>query len=245
MFLVQMGTEYDNIDIIGVTHEIHDNETDRIMNGYYHRQEVSTVKSLLLKIKNLSYDKVLDLGCSIGTWYDDYKKFGFQKIIGIDISKERAMKARERGYDEIHVCNAYELPFDDRSMNCIISNDVLVHVLQDSDKLKIFKEVKRVLADDGIFIFNIANAGGFGFSNDTTVEYCRMNKWQTVSELVKQSGLYLESIVPSYYTIPRIGANPKFVKASAKYIFPYVDAILKKMNNLESAKVVYFTVKKL
>jgi len=244
MLLTKVGTEYDHIDIIGTTHEIHNNETDRLMNGYYHKQEVATVKSLLLKFSNLNYDKVLDLGCSIGTWYDDYKKFGFKKIIGIDISKERAMKAKERGYDEIHVCNAYELPFDDQSMNCIISNDVLVHVIQDSDKLKIFKEVKRVLRDDGIFIFNIANAGGFGFSNDTTVEYCRMNKWQTISELIQQSGLDLGIIVPSYYTIPRIGSNPKFVKPSTKYIFPCIDTILKKMNNLDSAKVVYFTAKK-
>lgn len=242
---MKMDTEYDHIDIIGTTHEIHHNETDRMMNSYYHKQEVSTVKSLLSKIGNLNYDKVLDLGCSIGTWYDDYKTFGFKKIIGIDISKERAMKAKERGYDEIHVCNAYELPFEDQSIDCIISNDVLVHVLQDSDKLKIFKEVKRVLTDDGIFIFNITNAGGFGFSEDTTIKYCRMNKWQTISELIKQSGLKMKNIVPSYYTIPRIGANPKFVKISTKYIFLCIDALLKKMNNLESAKVVYFTAKKL
>lgn len=96
MLLTKMDTEYDHIDIIGTTHEIHNNETDRIMNGYYHQQEVSTVKSLLLKVNNLNYDKVLDLGCSIGTWYNDYKKFGFKKIIEIDISKERAMKAKER-----------------------------------------------------------------------------------------------------------------------------------------------------
>ena len=239
-----MDTEYDNIDIIGTTHEIHHNETDRLMNNYYHKQEVSTVKSLLSKATNLKYDKVVDLGCSIGTWYSDYKKFGFKKIIGIDISKERAMMAKERGYDEIHICNAYELPFEDKSIGCIISNDVLVHVLQDSDKLKIFKEVKRVLTDDGIFIFNITNAGGFGFSEDTTVKYCRMSRWQTISELIKQSGLYTKRIVSSYYTIPRIGANPKFVKISTKCIFLYVDALLKKLNNLESAKVVYFVTKK-
>jgi hypothetical protein len=71
-----------------------------------------------------------------------------------------------------------------------------------------------------------------------------MNKWQTISELVKQSGLNIMSIVPSYYTIPRIGANPKFVKTSTKYIFPCMDSILKKMNNLELAKVVYFIAKK-
>lgn len=239
-----MGTEYDNIDIIGVTHEIHDNDTDRLMNGYYHKQEVNTVKSLLSRIKNLSYDDVLDLGCSIGTWYDDYKNFGFKKVLGIDISKERADKAKARGYDEIHICNAYELPFENESRNCIISNDVLVHVLQDSDKLKIFKEVKRVLTNTGIFIFNIANAGGFGFNEDTTVKYCRMNKWETISDLIHQSGLYLEKMEPSYYAIPRVGANPKFVNMSTQYIFPLIDVLLKKVNNLKSSKVVYFTVRK-
>ena len=241
---MKLNTEYDHIDIIGNTHEIHHNETDRLMNDYYHKQEVSTVKSLLSKATNLKYDEVEDLGCSIGTWYDDFRKFGFKRVIGIDISKERAMKAKERGYDEIHICNAYKLPFEDNSIDCIVSNDVLVHVLQDSDKLKIFKEVKRVLTNGGIFVFNITNAGGFGYSEDTTIKYCRMNKWHTISELMKKSDLNIENIVPSYYTIPRIGANPKFVKISTKCVFLCIDALFKKLNNLNAAKVVYFVAKK-
>lgn len=239
-----MASEYDNIDIIGRTHETYRHKTDQIMNKYYHNREVSTVSELLELFHPKNRVQVVDVGTSIGVWLDDYRNFGFKKIIGIDISEDRAKKAKERGYDEVHVCNAYDMPFDDESQNCMISNDVLVHVLQDSDKQKIFKEVHRVLKDKGIFIFNVANAHGFGYSNDTTTDYCRFNTIKTIKKLIDESGLEIKKILPSYYVVPRIGANPKFVQFSTRVLFPITDSLLSNTNNLEKAKVVYFCVVK-
>src|SRR5690348_9948385 len=118
-----MPNEYDYIDIIGTTHETSKNSTEKRMNAYYHKQEVKTVQKLLQKMNLTNYESVIDLGCSIGTWYQSYKKFGFKKIVGIDISQERAMEAKKRGYDEIHVCNASKLPFENDSIEVVISND--------------------------------------------------------------------------------------------------------------------------
>ena len=239
-----MPTEYDNIDTIGTTHEISFIKTDKVMNSYYHNREVSSVLELLTKSKLKDLHNVIDLGCSIGTWYHDFKIFGFQKIIGIDISKERALKAKERGYDEIHVCNAYDLPFEDESQNCVISSDVFIHVLQDDDKLKILKEVYRVLKKDGIFIFNFANAKGFGYDDTQTIDYCRYCTLENIQNLIDQTKFKTESILPSYYTIPRIAAHPYFVSISSKIIFPNIDKILIKFNNSSAAKVIYFALRK-
>ena len=129
-------------------------------------------------------------------------------------------------------------------MDIIISNDVLVHVLQDLDKLKIFKEVKRVLKNGGIFIFNFANANGNGFKNDTTKEYCRWNTTQTMSSLINESELNTKFIMPSYYAIPRIGAHPKVVSFSTRIIFPILDLFLQTSKNLDLSKVIYFGVRK-
>jgi len=239
-------TEYDNIDIIGRTHETYKDSAEKLILDYYHKQEVGTVSYLLKKMKLRDFSQVVDLGTSIGVWYNDYKNLNFNKVIGIDISSERAEKAKKRGFDEVHVCNAYDLPFENESQNCMVSNDVLVHVLQESDKLKIFQEARRVLKKDGIFIFNFANAYGFGYKSDTfSYETQRLNIPETMIKLVKDSGLNLEYVVPSYYTTPRVGANPRFAFISSKLIFPFVDSILRTSKNLKLAKVIYLGVRKI
>lgn len=240
-----MPTEYDYIDVIGTTHETSKDSTEKKMNAYYHRQEVHTVKELLEKMKLSDYREIVDLGSSVGTWYHDYKRLDFKKVIGIDISKERAIEAKKRGYDEVHICNASDLPFENESKNCIVSNDVFIHVLQDDDKLKIFKEIKRVLQNDGIFIFNFGNASGSGFKNDTTIKYCRWNTIKTISSLVNHAELHVEYVAPSYYAIPRVGAYHHIVSISTKLVFPLLDYVLKNTNNLNFAKVIYLGVRKI
>jgi len=237
-------TEYDYIDIIGSNHENFRNLTEKKINAYYHLQELKTLKNLLLKINFNDYDNVIDLGTSYGAWCSDYKQLGFRTVTGIEISPERAKIAEKRGYDKVHVCNASKMPFEDSSRNCIVSNDVLVHVINDSDKLKIFKEVKRVLKKNGVFIFGFANAFGNGFKSDTTVEYCRFNTTKTITGLIKESGLKIEYVVPSYFTIPRIAASPIVASFSTKIIFPLLDLLLSKMKDLNHSKVNYVVTRK-
>jgi len=240
-----MPTEYDYIDKIGNTYETASDPSAQKIKNYYHKKQVQTVNDLLKKMKFKNFKRIIDLGCSTGGWFNHYKSLSFKDIIGIDISDERAYEAKQRGYHETYVCNAYDLPFDNESEPCIISNGVLVHVLQDSDKLKIFNEVKRVLKKNGVFIFSIANASGYGFKTDTTKDYCRWNKPKTISALVEKSGLNIDFILPSYYLVPKLGKQKKLVSFSTKTVFPFTDFLLKKFNNLTYAKVIYFGVRKL
>ncbi len=239
-----MNSEYNNIDVIGSTFETASNPYTKKIRTFYHKQQVKTVNDLIKKMVLKDFGRIIDLGCSDGGWYDDYKNMSFKKIIGVDISEERLLKAKQRGYNETHVCNAYNLPFENQSEICVIANGVLVHVLQDIDKLKIFKEVKRILKKKGIFIFSISNASGVGFKTDTTKEYSRWNKPETISKLVLESGLAIEYILPSYYLVPKIGRRKNLVNFSTNLVYPLTELILKKFNNLTYSKVVYFGVRK-
>jgi len=191
-----------------------------------------------------NFESLVDLGCSIGTWYNDFRNFGFKHITGIDISEERASKAKERGYDEVHVCNAYDLPFDDESKNCVISNDVFVHVIQEDDKLKIINEVYRILKKNGIFIFNFGHSQGYGHVDNKTIGHCRHCTLTTIKNLINNTKFKIEFVLPCYYTILRIGANPIFVSFFSRLVFPNMDKFLKNMNNFSSAKVIYFGLRK-
>jgi len=238
-----MPTEYDNIDLIGTTHEYFKDSVEQKMKNYYHKQEVSSVEILLSKLNFKNYDTMIDLGCSIGTWYNDFKKMKFQKILGVDISEKRAKIAKKRGYDQIHICNAYDLPFDDKSQSCVISNDVLIHVMQDDDILKILKEVYRILLNDGVFIFNFGNSKGLTTKNNK-MDFCKFRRIETFQNMINQTNFKIELIIPSYFAIPRVGAHPKFVMFSTKIIFPSIDRIFKALNFSSFAKVIYFALRK-
>ncbi len=238
-----MGTEYDFIARIGGTYETAKPEVKKI-NYYFHGRQVKTVFDLLKKMKLKNYERIIDLGCSDGGWFEDYKKMEFQKIVGIDISTERAEKAKKRGYFETFATNSNDLPFENDSESCIICNGMIVHVLQDSDRVKIFKEVKRVLKNNGIFIFNFTNTRAKGSETDKTLEYTRHSTIETITDLVKKSGLEIEHILPCYYIFPKIGAHKKMITLSTKIVFPITNFILNKLKNLRRSEVIYLGVRK-
>jgi len=70
------------------------------------------------------------------------------------------------------------------------------------------QKILNMFKKEGIFIFNIANANGYGYDVDITVNYCRYNTTKTITKLIQDEGFKIEFILPSYYTIPLIGAHP-------------------------------------
>jgi len=238
-------TENDYKDIIGTTFETYDNITEQRVMQYHHKQELVTVKGLMEKMNISNFDQIIDLGCSDGSWYNDFKSMGFKKLIGIELSTERAEKARKRGYDEVFNCNAKKTPITSDSTEFIISNNAFVHILQDEDKIQVLNEIRRVLSKNGVFIMNFANSTGYGHKKNTTVKYISYITLNTMKKLVQESGLKIEHIVPCYYRIPRIGANPKLAKFFTKVIFPCVDRFLKSVGNRKNAKVIYLGLRKI
>jgi ubiquinone/menaquinone biosynthesis C-methylase UbiE len=150
-------TEMDYIDIIGGTFEDSGPRSNQKYNRYDKRARERVISKLLPREGR---GVLLDLGCSIGAWRDFFVRKGYKKIVGVDISPERLSLAAKRGYTA--VCARGEtLPFKDCSFSTIVSIDMLVHVLRERDRAKVFAEVFRVLQPNGIFIFSISSRKEF------------------------------------------------------------------------------------
>lgn len=234
-------TEYDHIEIIGRSVSDWNSKKEKYLFAYFHKAEKYTVKELL---KGHRFSEIIDLGCGEGTWAYFYRKLGFKKLIGIDISEKRLNVAKTKGYDETYCCNGYNLPFKDNKIECIISSNVLVHVLQDEDKIRIFKEINRVLKKDGVFIFNFPSSKAYGFVNDTTLNHCRIMKLNSIIKLLEKGNLKIQSIFPSYFMLPRRGSSSRFVRVSTKIIYPVTDVLARRFSCVNKARVIYLKVKK-
>ena len=227
--------EYGNVNEIGNSFKDWNTDTEKYLLGYYHKAQTKVAQIFL---KQYSISELVDLGCGEGHWFDFYKKLGIKKLIGIDISKERLKIAKKVGYDILHCCNAYELPFKDNTVSNIVSNNMILHVLDDEDRNKIFQEIKRVLKKDGFFLFS------FPPSSNHNKSYFKTTKTKDMQRIIEENGLCVKSKKPVYFTWPLKGAHPKFAKFSSHYIFPITDNLLKFFIDIDKSKLVYFLVTK-
>ena len=99
-------------------------------------------------------DKILEIGCGIGTVVNELGKKGHD-IIGIDISSE-AIKYGRKKYDDIslEVQAAETLPYGNESFNVVLSFDVFEHIAEID---KHISEVRRVLHPGGYYLFQTPN----------------------------------------------------------------------------------------
>src|SRR6266853_1662971 len=89
-------------------------------------------------------DTLLDVGCWDGELTLDYAMAGNAKnILGIEVVKEASEKAEHKGI-RCHALRADvdRWPFDDASIDCVVSNQVVEHL---SDLDHYFSEASRVL----------------------------------------------------------------------------------------------------
>lgn len=100
-------------------------------------------------------DRVLDLGCGNGRYYELFKNKEID-YIGIDNS-ERLISIAQRKYPMIsfQVADALKLPFPDNCFDKICSMAVLHHIPSKEFRSEFLKEAKRVLKKDGILIFTV------------------------------------------------------------------------------------------
>ena len=99
-------------------------------------------------------DRILEIGCGIGTVVYELSKKGHD-IIGIDISGEAIEYGRKK-YDDIRleVQAAETLPYEDESFEVVLSFDLFEHIGAID---KHICEVKRVLRPGGYYLFQTPN----------------------------------------------------------------------------------------
>jgi len=129
---------------------------------YYEPKErpmARRVSIVLQAINPKPQEKILDVGCGVGTFAFHCAKFK-ALAFGVDYSKESIKVAKEltkRYYVESHarflVSDATRLPFKDSSFDKIVSADFIEHINLE-DKNRLITEMLRVLKPQGgIVIF--------------------------------------------------------------------------------------------
>lgn len=105
--------------------------------GYHQNPLLSNAVSLIPEIEKLSFNSILDVGCSRGFAVHYFRKQGKQAY-GIDIVPEAVQLS-----PYLTQANATHLPYPDNTFDVVMSTDTLEH-LTEEDATKAINEIMRV-----------------------------------------------------------------------------------------------------
>lgn len=116
--------------------------------GIIRAKELELYQRFLAK-KKANDNIILDFGCGDGFFMKNLKGDLGLDIVGLEIDKQAANKARKAGvYKQVILYNGKKIPFEDNHFSLIISNCVLEHV---QDLKQNLREINRVLKKGGRF----------------------------------------------------------------------------------------------
>ena len=122
-----------------------------------HAQRIKAIEKVL---KASATEYILDIGCNVGTFVFHSSKKGAMAY-GIDLNYNSLKTAKEilkeyTGGWHLSCQNATALSFKKTSFHKVVAADFYEH-LDEKDKIKVTKEVHRVLRCQGIFIIHTDN----------------------------------------------------------------------------------------
>jgi len=101
--------------------------------------------------------RLLDIGCATGVFLALAKKRGWD-VVGVDVSEFAAKFVSEKFGFKCYAGSIKDADFPDASLDVITLWDVIEHF---EDPLEELKEIRRILADDGILLFDTPNEESF------------------------------------------------------------------------------------
>jgi ubiquinone/menaquinone biosynthesis C-methylase UbiE len=90
--------------------------------------------------------KVIDLGCGVGTLLHNLSKESKGEVCGLDLSREKCMYAKKMAPNSNVVrADVLRTPFKEKVFGMVFSSQLIEHV----DDVKMIAEINRILKDNG------------------------------------------------------------------------------------------------
>jgi arsenite methyltransferase len=169
-------------------------------------------------------EAVVDLGSGSGTdmFYAALEVGEDGRVAGVDFTEEQLEKARrlseEAGFGQVELCEARieQVPLDDESFDCVISNGVINLA---PDKGRVFSEAARLLKPGG----RLAIADIISERELKESTRCNADLWAACIAGAEQRDSYLNALEGAGLTVEEIRDNPyefisdQALEASDKY----------------------------
>ena len=148
---------------------------------------------LALDFPNTQFHTILDLGCGTGVC-GAYLKPLCQKLIGVDLSEAMLTLAREKNcYDELICADIMDALNRFNHVDLMIAADVLPYF---GDLNPLFSSMKKALAKNGIFIFNVEKTTQKDFILQTSIRYAhRKNYIESLSHQYQFNIIRFDNLV--------------------------------------------------
>jgi SAM-dependent methyltransferase len=109
--------------------------------------------------------RVIDVGCGAGGMLGPLSRYG--EVKGLDTSAELVEVCRSRGFTNVEVASAYELPTPTGAADLITLFDIIEHVRDDG---RVLRECHRALAPQGLLFVSVP-AYQFLYANNDRVAH--------------------------------------------------------------------------
>lgn len=128
---------------------------DELKNGLKRPHRFVEKPAMESILPDLTSKRILLLGCGSGDETILLEKYGAKNMIGIDISEQSILLARESypNYD-FKVADMHNLPFEDKVFDFVYSS-LAIHYAKDIGN--VLKEICRVLRPGGVVQFSVAH----------------------------------------------------------------------------------------
>lgn len=166
--------------------------------------------------------KIADIGCGAG-FLTNYLASRYGEVHGLDASESSLEVARSKDTTQkVHYVtgDAYQLPFEDSSMDVVCAMDFLEHVERPED---VVKECARILKPGGIFFFHTFNRNFLSWL--IVIKFMEWFVPNTPKHLhvlhlfIKPQELKQMMLISKLECLELIGLGPKFNFAFLKSIF--------------------------
>ncbi|ACN83618.1 class I SAM-dependent methyltransferase [Brachyspira hyodysenteriae] len=167
-------------------------EKDTIYYSKYGKISCNYVSEYL---KNIDYNKLLDIGCGTGYLINMLKKYkATAEFYGLDLSEEMINISKSKNIKdaEFILGSANKLPFNDNTFDIVTCIQSFHHYPYPDEAMK---EVYRVLIKGGIYILSDTGVGGIAAWIDNNILFkimksgdCRTENKEGISKRMLKNG---------------------------------------------------------